>query len=150
MRSSPSWGYSSGMRKPEILTPAGNREMLESAVIYGADAVYLGLDGGLNLRAAARNFSPEDLCDAVTFAHAHAVRVYLTLNAFPHDHEFERLNSTIEAARAAKVDALIVADAGVLATARELAPEISIHRAPRPTRSIARRCVSGRLRVSVA
>ena len=100
------------MRKPEILAPAGNREMLESAVIYGADAVYLGIDGGLNLRAAARNFSPDDLCDAVTYAHAHGVRVYLTLNAFPHDHEFERLCLTIEAARAAKVDALIVADAG--------------------------------------
>ncbi|OPZ60591.1 MAG: putative protease YhbU precursor [Deltaproteobacteria bacterium ADurb.Bin510] len=115
------------MRKPEILAPAGSREMLESAVIYGADAVYLGLDGGLNLRAAARNFSPDELCEAVSYAHAHAVRVYLTLNAFPHDHEFAQLAATLEAARAAKVDALIVADAGVLATARELAPEIAIH-----------------------
>ncbi|MEN6473725.1 MAG: peptidase U32 family protein [Syntrophaceae bacterium] len=121
-------GISSGvMQTPEILAPAGNREALETACLYGAEAVYLGLKGETSLRAKAANFSPDELVDAVTYAHGSGVKVYLTLNAYPHDSRLAQLSEAIEAAKAAGVDALIVADIGVLTLVRKQAPAISIH-----------------------
>lgn len=115
------------MLTPEILAPAGNREALETACIYGAEAVYLGLKGETSLRAKADNFSPEELADAVAYAHGSGVKVYLTLNAYPHDSGMARVSEGIEAAKAAGVDAIIVADIGVLSLVRRQAPEMSIH-----------------------
>ena len=67
--------------KPELLAPAGNLEKLQMAVLYGADAVYLGASD-FSLRAQAQNFGPAELAEAVTFAHAHNVKVYLTVNVY--------------------------------------------------------------------
>ncbi|HQP30096.1 MAG TPA: U32 family peptidase [Deltaproteobacteria bacterium] len=115
------------MLTPEILAPAGSREALETACLYGADAVYLGLKGETSLRAKADNFSPDELADAVAYAHGSGVKVYLTLNAYPHDGGMTQVSEAIEAARAAGVDAIIVADIGVLRLVRRQAPGMCIH-----------------------
>lgn len=115
------------MKTPEILAPAGNREHLETACLYGAEAVYLGVQGDSNLRAGARNFSPDELAGAVDYAHAAGVRVYLALNSYPHDAQMDLLPELVLLARDAGVDAFIVADIGVLGLARELAPGVPLH-----------------------
>jgi U32 family peptidase len=121
-------GYTSeSMKIPEILAPAGNREHLETACLYGAEAVYLGLQGNSNLRAGARNFSPDELAGAVAFAHASGVRAYLTLNTYPHDSQMDDLPEIILLARDAGVDAVIVSDIGVLSLVRELATGVPVH-----------------------
>ncbi len=115
------------MKVPEILAPAGNMEHLETACLYGADAVYLGVQGGSNLRAGARNFTLEELHRAVGFAHARGVWIYLTLNTYPHDDQMADMPAAIAAARDAGVDAAIVSDLGVLSLVRELAPKLAVH-----------------------
>ena len=115
------------MKTPEILSPAGNMEHLETAILYGADAVYLGVRGETNLRAGARNFSFEELARGVAYAHACGVSVYLTLNTYPHDAQLEGLPPIIRHARDTDVDAVIVSDIGVLSLVRELAPNMPIH-----------------------
>jgi putative protease len=115
------------MKMPEILAPAGNMEALQTACLYGADAVYLGLKGETNLRAGARNFAYDELDDAVDYAHARDVRVYLTLNTYPHDEQMHLLAESIRCAHKAEVDAIIVSDIGVLSLVRELAPDMSVH-----------------------
>lgn len=116
------------MKRPEILAPAGSMETLQTACIYGADAVYLGARGESSLRAFARNFSTEELVCAVDFAHARGVKVYLALNTYPHDRQYEDIQNLISfAATQAKVDAFIVSDIGVLSLVRHIAPDHSIH-----------------------
>ena len=116
------------MKTPEILAPAGSMETLQTACLYGADAVYLGVRGGTNLREGARNFSREDLPQAVSLAHDKRVKVYLTLNTYPHDDQVDEIASLIRfAAYDAGVDAVIVSDLGVLSLVRELAPDLPIH-----------------------
>lgn len=115
------------MKTPEILCPAGNMEHLETACLYGADAVYLGLRGDTNLRAGARNFSFDELARGVSHAHARGVSVYLTLNTYPHDAQLEDLPPVIRHARETGVDAVIVSDIGVLSLVREFAPDMPIH-----------------------
>ena len=115
------------MKSPEILSPAGNREHLETACLYGADAVYLGVQGDTNLRAGARNFSLDELARAVSHAHASGVRVYLTLNTYPHDAQMDGLPEIIRHAREIGVDAVIVSDIGVLSLVKEIAPDIPLH-----------------------
>ncbi len=115
------------MKVPEILAPAGNREHLETACLYGAEAVYLGVQGDSNLRAGARNFSLDELADATDFAHGCGVRVYLTLNTFPHDAQLEAFPEIILRAGDAGVDAVIVSDLGVLDLVAELAPGMPVH-----------------------
>ncbi len=115
------------MKVPELLAPAGNMEILETACLYGADAVYLGLKGPGNLRAGARNFGIEELEEAVERAHARGVKVYLALNSYAHDSEFGEFPPLIRRANAAGVDALIVADLGVLTLVREQAPAVPVH-----------------------
>jgi len=114
------------MRRPELLSPAGDRERLEAAVRFGADAVYLA-STQYGMRAAPQNFSPEALAEAVSFAHENGVRVYLTVNTLPRCDETPALPDFLREAAAAGVDALIVADLGVLALARELLPEMELH-----------------------
>ncbi len=111
---------------PELLAPAGNREKLELAVHYGADAVYLG-GSRFNLRAHAGNFSDEELRKAVLFAHGAGVRVYVAINIFAHQRDFTGLADYLGFLRELAVDGLIIADPGILAVARRLTPELPVH-----------------------
>ena len=115
------------MKTPEILAPAGNMEALQTACLYGADAVYLGIRGETNLRAGARNFSLDELKYALEYAHARSVRVYLTLNTYPHDRQMEACAGIISAAQEFGVDAIIASDIGVVSLVRESAPGMPIH-----------------------
>ncbi len=102
-------------------------ETLETACLYGADAVYLGLRGETNLRASARNFSLEELERAVAHAHEKGVRVYLALNTYPHDPGYTALPAQILGAEEAGIDAVIVSDIGVLSLVKSLAPSLPVH-----------------------
>lgn len=113
-------------KKPEILAPAGDMERLHMAVLYGADAVYLaGTDFGM--RAFAGNFTPEELRQAVRFAHDHGVRTYCTINTMPRNDEVSRLPEHLELLNDAGVDALIVADLGAFTLAGKYAPDCRRH-----------------------
>jgi Collagenase and related proteases len=110
----------------ELLAPAGDMERLHAAVDFGADAVYLaGQEFGM--RAAPSNFSREELPQAVALAHEKDKKVYLTCNTIPHNAELARLPEFLEFARDAGVDALIVADFGVLQLAKKYAPDVPVH-----------------------
>lgn len=111
---------------PELLAPAGDRERLEAAVRYGADAVYLG-GTMFGMRAAPQNFNREELREAVRYCHKYGVLVYLTCNTLPMVEETNALPGFIQDAAWAGVDALIVADLGVMMLAKRIAPEIDIH-----------------------
>ena len=113
-------------KKPEILAPAGDMERLHMAVLYGADAVYLaGTDFGM--RAFAGNFTPEELRQAVRFAHDRGVRTYCTINTMPRNDEVSRLPEHLELLNDAGVDALIVADLGAFTLAGKYAPDCRRH-----------------------
>ncbi len=114
------------MFKPELLSPAGDRERLEAAVMYGADAVYLG-STSLGMRAAPQNFNPEQLKSAVELCHGKGIKVYQTCNVLAHNSDLEKLPAIIEGAVEAKVDALIISDMGVLSMVKKLAPRMEIH-----------------------
>ena len=108
------------MKRPEILSPAGNFEKMRAAIRYGADAVYLA--GHIfGMRAAADNFSVEELSEAVEYAHQRGVKVYLTCNTVPRNDELKTLPSFLEFAQESGVDALIVTDIGVLQLAKKYA-----------------------------
>lgn len=112
--------------KPELLAPAGDMERLKMAVLYGADAVYLaGTDFGM--RAFAGNFTPEQLPEAVAFAHRYGVRVHCTINTMPRNEEIARLPEHLERLADAGVDALIVADLGAFTMAGKYAPRCQRH-----------------------
>ncbi len=110
----------------ELLSPAGSFEALRAAVCNGADAVYLGIDG-FNARRGARNFTLEELPEAVSYAHVRGVQVHLTLNTLVCDRELPAAANTITAAARSGVDAFIVQDWGMLDLCRNLAPTIPIH-----------------------
>lgn len=111
---------------PELLSPAGNREKLEAAIRYGADAVYLAGEC-FGMRAFADNFTIEGLKEAVAFAHERGVKVYLTVNTMPREAEYPLLHAYFEALKEVLPDALIIADVGVLALAKEILPEVELH-----------------------
>lgn len=114
------------MNNLELLSPAGDMERLIMAVHYGADAVYLaGREFGM--RAAAANFDNETLLKGVAFAHEHGTRVYVTCNTLPREDELVRLPEYLEFLQEAGVDALIIADLGVMAMAKKYAPKIHRH-----------------------
>ena len=111
---------------PELLAPAGDPERLRMAVLYGADAVYLaGTDFGM--RAFAGNFTPEQMREAVEFAHSHGVRVHCTVNTMPRNDESARLPEHLEQLNELGVDALIVADLGAFTLAGKYAPRCQRH-----------------------
>lgn len=95
----------------ELLMPAGSLEKLKVAVLYGADAVYLGTPD-LSLRAKS-DFSLEDVIEGVAFAHQNGVRVYLTLNLFAHNKDVAKLDTFIDTVKTVQPDGLIIADPGV-------------------------------------
>ena len=114
------------MRKLELLSPAGDMERLKMAVLYGADAVYLaGTDFGM--RAFAGNFTPEELPQAVKFAHDHGVKAHVTVNIMPRNDEIAQLPAHLERLDDAGVDALIVADLGAFTLAGKYAPHCERH-----------------------
>ena len=114
------------MRKLELLSPAGDMERLKMAVLYGADAVYLaGTDFGM--RAFAGNFTPEELPQAVKFAHDHGVKAHVTVNIMPRNDEIAQLPAYLEQLDDAGVDALIVADLGAFTLAGKYAPHCQRH-----------------------
>ncbi|MEA4964222.1 MAG: DUF3656 domain-containing protein [Oscillospiraceae bacterium] len=110
----------------ELLAPAGSMEALRAAVQNGADAIYLGF-GSFNARMGARNFTPDELQEAVTYCHVRGVKVHLTLNTLAADRELPKVAEVIRAAARRGVDAFIVQDLGVLSLCREIAPEIAVH-----------------------
>lgn len=115
------------MRVPEILAPAGDDESLAAALAAGADAVYFGLDGGMNARARATNFSVERLPELVDGIHRAGVRAYVTLNTLVFEHELAFAESVLRACAAAGVDAIIVQDPAVALLARAVAPTLEVH-----------------------
>lgn len=116
----------SKLRKPELLAPAGDLEKLQAAVLYGADAVYLG-GKSFGLRARAGNFDPEEMRRGIEFAHRHGVAAYVTVNIFAHQSDIKQLPAYLQAVQEAGADALIVADPGVLDLAREVVPGLPVH-----------------------
>ena len=110
----------------ELLSPAGSMEALRAAVQNGADAVYLGA-GGFNARMGARNFSMDDLREAVLYCHVRGVRVHLTLNTLASDRELPEAAELIRASARLGVDAFIVQDLGLVSLCRQIAPDVEIH-----------------------
>ena len=114
------------MRKPELLIPARSLEVLKTAVLFGADAVYIGGEV-FSLRAKSKNFSKEDMIEGIAFAHAHNVRVFVTANILAHNSDLEGVRAYFEELKVIGPDALIISDPGVFTIAKEVCPEIEIH-----------------------
>ena len=114
------------MRKPELLSPAGDWEKLQMAVLYGADAVYLG-GTSFGMRSFAGNFDRDELPEAVRYAHSHGVRAHVTVNTMPRNEETAKLPEYLRSLDTAGVDALIVADLGVFTMAGKYAPNCERH-----------------------
>ena len=114
------------MEKPELLIPASSLEVLKVAVIYGADAVYIGGEE-FGLRAKAKNFSMEDMEKGIAFAHAHGVKVYVTANILAHNEDLKGVAAYFSELKKIGPDALIISDPGIFSIAQEICPEIEIH-----------------------
>ena len=117
------------MREIELLVPASSLEVLKIAVIYGADAVYIGGEA-FGLRAKAKNFSMEDMAEGIAFAHAHNVKVYVTANILAHNYDLDGVREYFKELNDMKPDrpdALIISDPGVFMIAKEVCPEIERH-----------------------
>ena len=114
------------MRKTELLIPAGSLEVLKTAVIYGADAVYLGGEA-FGLRAKAKNFTNEEIKEGIAFAHGRGVKVYITANILAHNEDLPGVEAYFEELKEIAPDALIISDPGVFAIARRVLPDMEIH-----------------------
>jgi putative protease len=112
--------------KPELLVPASCLEVLKTAVIFGADAVYIGGEA-FGLRAKAKNFSNEDMIEGIKFAHEHDVKVYVTANILAHNGDLDGAREYFKELKEIKPDALIISDPGMFMMAKEICPEIEIH-----------------------
>ncbi len=116
-------------KKPELLIPAASLEVLKTAVIFGADAVYIGGEA-FGLRAKAKNFTVEEMAEGISFAHARGVRVYVTANILAHNGDLEGAEQYFRELRDMKpepCDALIISDPGLFAIAKEVWPQVEIH-----------------------
>ena len=114
------------MRKPELLIPASSLEVLKVAVMFGADAVYIGGEA-FGLRAKAKNFTKEEMAEGIAFAHDHGVRVHVTANILAHNYDLEGAEAYFHELKEMRPDALIIADPGMFMLARKICPEIDIH-----------------------
>ena len=114
------------MRKTELLVPASSLEVLKIAVIYGADAVYIGGEA-FGLRAKAKNFTPEEMREGIEFAHAHQVKVYVTANILAHNQDLDGVEAYFKELEDMKADAIIISDPGIFAIARRACPDMEIH-----------------------
>ncbi|MBQ8321897.1 MAG: U32 family peptidase [Clostridia bacterium] len=129
------------MKRPELLSPAGNFEKLRSAILYGADAVYLAGEI-FGMRAAADNFSVLELSEAVKYAHERGVKVYLTLNTMPREYEYPLLKEYLNQLSDIGLDAMIIADVGVLMLVKEMLPNMEIHISTQANASSAAACIA--------
>ena len=114
------------MKLPEFLVPASSLEVLKVAVIFGADAVYIGGEA-FGLRAKAKNFSPEEMAEGIAFAHEHGVKVYVTANILAHNGDLEGAKEYFRELKEMKPDGLIIADPGMFTLAEQICPEIERH-----------------------
>ena len=114
------------MGYPELLVPASSLEVLKVAVVYGADAVYIGGEA-YGLRAKAKNFTMEEMAEGIAFAHGRGVKVYVTANILAHNDDLEGVAAYFEELKGLEPDALIIADPGVFRIAREVCPDIGVH-----------------------
>ncbi len=114
------------MRKPELLIPASSPEVLKTAVIFGADAVYIGGEA-FGLRAKAKNFSADAMREGIGFAHKHGVKVYVTANILAHNDDLEGAREYFEELAQIGPDALIISDPGMFMLAREVCPDMELH-----------------------
>ncbi len=114
------------IKKPELLAPAGDLEKLKIVINYGADAVYLGGES-FGLRAKAKNFTPEEMAEGISYAHAHGVKVYVTCNIFAHNYDLKDMEAYFKSLYDMKADAVLIADPGVFYIAKKAAPGLSIH-----------------------
>lgn len=115
-------------KKVELLAPAGDLERLKVAILYGADAVYLG-GNAFGLRAKAKNFSIEEMAEGVEFAHSHNAKVYVTCNIFAHNSDInsDKLVTYLKELERINVDGVIVADPGVFSIVKETVPNMEVH-----------------------
>ncbi|MBQ1193034.1 MAG: U32 family peptidase [Lachnospiraceae bacterium] len=112
--------------KPELLIPANSLEVLKIAVIYGADAVYIGGEA-FGLRAKAKNFTLEEMKEGIEFAHKHDVKVFVTANILAHNNDLEGVRQYFTELKEIKPDALIIADPAIFTIAKEVIPEVELH-----------------------
>ena len=112
--------------RPELLIPASSLEVLKVAVMFGADAVYIGGEA-FGLRANAKNFSKEDMIEGIDFAHKHGVKVFVTANILAHNYDLEGVEKYLNELKEIKPDALIIADPGIFSIAKRVCPEIELH-----------------------
>lgn len=113
-------------KKPELLIPASSLEVLKVAVLYGADAVYIGGEA-FGLRAKAKNFSLEEIEEGIVFAHQRNVKVYITANILAHNEDLIGAREYFKILKKIKPDGLIIADPGMFMIAKEICPEIEVH-----------------------
>ena len=114
------------MRKTELLIPAGSLEVLKTAVVYGADAVYIGGEA-FGLRAKAKNFTMEEIREGIVFAHERGVKVYITANILAHNDDLSGVEEYFKELKDTGLDALIISDPGVFAIAKRIMPDLEIH-----------------------
>lgn len=114
------------MNKLELLAPAGNFSKLKTAVYYGADAVYIG-GKNFSLRAFSDNFTDEEIVEAVKFAHGKNVKIYVTVNIFAKNSDFEKAAEYFRFLERAKVDAVLITDVGLISLCKKVSPELKIH-----------------------
>jgi putative protease len=114
------------MRKTELLIPAGSLKVLKTAVVYGADAVYIGGEA-FGLRAKAKNFTKEDIKEGIAFAHERGVNVYITANILAHNDDLPGVEEYFKELKEIGPDALIISDPGVFAIAKKILPDMEIH-----------------------
>ena len=112
--------------RPELLIPANNLEVLKIAVIYGADAVYIGGEA-FGLRAKAKNFTLDEMKEGIAFAHEHGTKVFVTANILAHNNDLEGVRKYFEELRDVKPDALIIADPAIFTIAKEVLPDTELH-----------------------
>ncbi len=113
-------------KKPELMIPASSLEVLKIAVVFGADAVYIGGEA-FGLRAKAKNFTMDEMKEGIEFAHAHGVKVYVTANILAHNSDLDGVRAYFEELKVLKPDALIIADPAIFMIAKEVCPEIERH-----------------------
>lgn len=114
------------IKKPELLAPAGDLEKLKVAILYGADAVYIGGEH-FGLRAKAKNFTIDEMKEGINFAHSHNSKVYVTANIIAHNEDFNGMGEYFKTLEQIGADAILVADPGVFQVAKEYVPNMQIH-----------------------
>lgn len=114
------------MNKVELLAPAGDLEKLKYAIIYGADAVYIG-GQTFGLRASAKNFSFEEIEEGIKFAHDRGKKVYVTLNIIPHNEDLRELPKYLKKLNSMDIDAVILSDPGTFMYVKEYASNLEVH-----------------------